>query len=215
MKLTTTIAALAIIAAPAAWAGSLGETPTEPMMEPMAEAAPAPYDWSGFYAGLSAGKASGDFDYTIIGESSPYFSEEIDGKSYGIYGGYNFQNGNFVYGVELALQNVDASRDLVPESKFKSAHDLKLRLGYANDNMLFYAFGGVTKATWQNDSGGISEHDMDGTNMGVGVEMAFRENWLFGFEAIRRDLDGDLAPNFNENIDATFNTVQLRVGYKF
>jgi outer membrane immunogenic protein len=201
--------------ASATWAGSLGETPTEPTMEPMVEVAPAPYDWSGFYAGLSAGKSGGDFSYTDIGSPSPYLTQDLDGMSYGIHGGYNFQNGNFVYGIELALQSVDAEREPYPDSHFKSAGDLKLRLGYAMDNVLLYAFGGLTKAKWHNDSGVIDDYDMDGTNLGIGAEMAFRDNWLVGLEYITRDLSGDLVPDYDENIDSTLNTVQLRVGYKF
>ena len=64
-KFLNTATAIALIAAPAAWAGSLSVAPSEPEMAPMVAPVAAPYDWSGFYAGLSAGKTTGDFDITV------------------------------------------------------------------------------------------------------------------------------------------------------
>ena len=67
MKLTgfVTTTALTLTLASAALAGSLSETPAEPMMESMVDVAPAPYDWSGAYVGLSAGKTTGGLLYLL------------------------------------------------------------------------------------------------------------------------------------------------------
>ncbi len=204
-----TATAIALIAAPAAWAGSVAEPEMEPMVAPVA-VVPAPYDWSGFYAGLSAGKTSGDITY--VGEGTETF--DLDGRSFGGFAGYNFQRGSLVYGLELALQDVDAEIETFPDYHFNYVHDLKARIGFTNDNMLFYAFGGYSMGEWENGSDGT--FDADGPNMGLGVEMAFRENWLVGLEYIRRNLDGDFGTLFpGESFDADLDTVQLRVGYKF
>lgn len=214
MKFTNMIAALAIVAAPAAWAGSLGETPTEPMMAPMAEAAPAPFDWSGFYVGLSAGKTTGDNTYLDGG--SPYESADLDGQSFGGFAGYNFQRGNLVYGLELALQKVDAEYAFNTQEHVSEAHDLKLRIGYAWDNLLFYAFGGFSRGEYQIDYAIDGSYDSDGTNYGIGADYAIRENWLVGLEYIHRSLDGSLAPDFASSaFDHDIETIQLRVGFKF
>ena len=178
-------------------------------MAPVA-VAPLPYDWSGLYAGLSAGKTTGDFTY--FGDGSETF--DLDGRSLGGFVGYNYQRGSMVYGLELALQDVDAELEGYPTYHFNYVHDLKARIGFANDNMLFYAFGGYSKGEWENDTAG--KFDADGPNMGLGVEMAFRENWLIGLEYIRRSLDGDFAPvSPSESFDSDVDTIQLRVGYKF
>lgn len=206
-----TATAIALIAAPAAWAGSVAEPEMEPMVAPVVVAA-APYDWSGPYAGLSAGKSSGDLTLTFLQEGSD--TGDLDGRSFGGFAGYNWQNGSLVYGLELALQDVDAEVEQEPAYHFNYAHDLKARLGYAYDNMLFYGFAGYTMGEFEVDGEGT--WDADGPNFGLGVEMAFRENWLLGLEYIRRNLDGDFAPEEPDlSFDADLDTIQLRVGYKF
>ncbi len=212
----TTTTALTLTLASAAWAGGLTEPQPEPVIAPMVEVAPAPYDWSGFYAGLSAGKTSGNFDY-IFGPGETE-AADLDGRSFGGYAGYNWQRGSWVYGLELALQDVDAEIEYLgvayPEEHFNYIHDLKARIGYANDNMLFYAFGGYSMGDYEID--GEGSWDANGPNMGLGVEMAFRENWLVGLEYIRRSLDGDFGPQEpGISFDSDVDTVQLRVGYKF
>lgn len=214
MKLTgfATTTALTLTLAPAAWAGSMAEAPVEPMVAPVAVVAPAPYDWSGFYVGLSAGRASGDFTYYGEGYGSDPFDLE-DGDSLGGFAGYNFQRGNWVYGLELAMQNVDPALEGFPTYQFDTMNDLKARIGYANNNVLFYAFGGISQGDWTN--GAFGNFDADGTNMGVGAEMVFWGNWLGGIEYIHRSVDGDFLPGSDETFDSDFGTLQLRVGYKF
>lgn len=218
MKLTgfLTTTALTLTLAPAAWAGSMAEALVEPMVAPVEVVAPAPYDWSGFYAGLSAGKTSGNFEYIFgPGETESY---DLDGRSFGVFAGYNWQRGNLVYGLELALQDVDAEQEdanfVYPEYHYNYIHDLKARIGYASDNMLFYAFGGYSMGEHQESDFG--KFDANGPNIGLGVEMAFRENWLVGLEYIHRYLEGDLGPQEpGISFDSDVDTIQLRVGYKF
>ena len=216
-KFLNTATAIALIAAPAAWAGSLSVAPSEPEMAPMVAPVAAPYDWSGFYAGLSAGKTTGDFDITVT--DPPAFSRnDLDGRSFGGFAGYNWQRGSLVYGLELALQDVDADLELNgqprPNDHFNYIHDLKARIGFANDNMLFYAFGGYSMGEFEIAAG---KFDANGSNLGLGVEMAFREDWLVGLEYIRRSLDGDFNPALvpEHTFDSNVDTIQLRIGYKF
>ena len=209
-KFLNTATAIALIAAPAAWAGSLSVAPSEPEMAPMVAPVDAPFDWSGFYAGLSAGKTTGDFDITVT--DPPAFSRnDLDGRSFGGFAGYNWQRGSLVYGLELALQDVDADLELNgeprPDDHFNYLHDLKARIGFANDNMLFYAFGGYSMGEFEIAAGKV---DANGSN--------FRENRLVGLEYIRRSLDGDFNPVLDgpeHTFDSKVDTIQLRVGYKF
>lgn len=73
-------------------------------------------DWSGAYAGITAGYSKGDYNvrnaplHTMPGSSffgayggavansQPEF--EVKGEDYGLTGGFNMQSGNIVYGVE-------------------------------------------------------------------------------------------------------------------
>ena len=184
------------------------------MMEPMAEVAPAPYDWSGFYAGLSAGKSSGDFGFIFQDTGAEYLTTDINGNSTGLFAGYNFQNGNFVYGVELAINKLNAEFEYAPVLSIEDPMDLKFRVGYAWDDLLLYGFAGATRANY--NYGFLStDYDINGTNFGLGVDWGMTDNWLIGVEYIDRQLDGDYAGDFDEDTRADFSTVQLRVGYKF
>jgi outer membrane immunogenic protein len=69
--------------------------------------APAPlYDWSGFYVGATFGEAWNadvtlrDVDGYDGGGGTGDFSYDVDGIMGGLYAGYNWQNGNFVFGLE-------------------------------------------------------------------------------------------------------------------
>ena len=55
-------------------------------------------DWSGFYAGVSLGSVDMTVEDLSYG-SGPFNST---GTAYGGFAGYNFQNGNLVFGAEVA-----------------------------------------------------------------------------------------------------------------
>lgn len=206
--------ALTLTLAPATWAGSMAETPAEPMMEPMVEVAPAPFDWSGFYAGLSAGKSTGDFDY--LEDSVSYEAHDLTGTSMGAFAGYNLQRGNFIYGLELALQRDVAEQDGFPDYNYPRVDDAKLRLGYAFDNIMVYGFVGRSRGEFHYFGTG-TDYSATGNNYGVGADMVFNENWLVGLEYISRELEGDYDGDFGSEFThkGDINTIQLRVGYKF
>ena len=60
----------------------------------------AAQDWSGGYAGLQVGGS--DID-TSIGAPG-------DGRSVGVFAGYNFQSGGVVYGFEIATRGTRARK---------------------------------------------------------------------------------------------------------
>jgi outer membrane immunogenic protein len=216
MKLASfvTTTALTLTLTSAAWADSLGEPEMEPAMEPMVEVAPAPFDWSGFYAGLSAGKSTGDFDYLESGVS--YEAHDLTGTSMGVFAGYNLQSGNFVYGLELALQRDVAEQDGFPDYNYPRVDDAKLRLGYAFDNVMVYGFVGRSRGDFHY-AGTDTDYGATGNNFGVGADMVFNENWLVGLEYINRELEGDYDGDFGSEFThrGDISTFQLRVGYKF
>ncbi|WP_170937372.1 MULTISPECIES: outer membrane beta-barrel protein [Rhodomicrobium] len=142
---------------------SLKDTP-EP--QPNYELSPL---WAGLHIGAHVGGGWGNSDVTdtFIYKADPTGNNSFDttGVLAGVQLGYNFQRGNFVYGVEgdLGWMNLsgDETFDLPNPTKGTSKYerdrditgnyslsggfygDLTARLGYATENSLLYVKGGA------------------------------------------------------------------------
>jgi opacity protein-like surface antigen len=151
---------------------------------------PAVYNWSGFYAGAVAGAAWGQYDPRTATVSDGYLdaanaaavtaagtqSIKTNGFVTGIEGGYNWQTGQWLIGLEADLEAVHllgqtssggiAYPDAVPPHKapgdvfavFSSAQNdwlltARPRLGFvASNNWLFYATGGLAVTRLHTDT---------------------------------------------------------------
>lgn len=128
----------AIIASPAlTLAADLPPPPPPPMRA-------ATFDWSGAYVGALIGVGSVDNRYVPIGAPDPELSGS--GLVAGGMVGYNYQMGNYVIGIEgdgmftdIKPRNTSDGVD----QKFGSLFTLRTRFGFAHDNTLFYATGGL------------------------------------------------------------------------
>jgi opacity protein-like surface antigen len=166
-------------------------------------------DWSGPYAGLSYGRTSSDIDFNTTG-----LFDVNDGKVAGLYAGYLFQRGTFVYGGELAYGRVsDANVPGFPASEFSSILDLKGRAGVAVNRALFYGVIGYSKAKF--DDGPTREFDMDGFAYGLGTEFAVTQRLTVGLEYMARDVSGNASDDATVTGDANLDTISLRVGLSF
>ena len=146
------------------WPAAAADTPAE-QPGTAAVAAPAPYDWTGFYAGLFTGRASSSrAKAKDVGSASgvPYNGSLGHTWSYHLNSsfigggqvGYNFQISPFVLGVEDEVgyirqkgSRADASSpagDTKSSTEVGSWFDvLAGRVGIAADHALFYIKGGV------------------------------------------------------------------------
>ena len=97
MKLLLSGAAALAIAASATGALAADMTPAEAPVAPVIEEVSGIYDWNGFYVGAMTGYGWGDADVDDAGITE---SPGLDGWALGGYSGYNYQTGNFVFGVE-------------------------------------------------------------------------------------------------------------------
>src|SRR5690242_7983468 len=131
MKKTILAMAVAMTAAGTAAAADLPRGPAPYYAPPP----PAVYNWAGAYAGLNLGYEWGKVTNSGIDPSGIAGGGQI---------GYNWQTGQFVFGVETDLQ-VSGADDTFAPYKFSNPWfgTLRGRAGFAIDNVLLYATAGL------------------------------------------------------------------------
>lgn len=186
------LAAVLMVSAGAAQAGGPVVVAEDPVVA--APAAPANYDWTGFYVGLSA----------ISGRFSDNGGLTSDGTGgYGLQAGYLHDFGNFVLGGELAYAKGDY--DAFPDSDWTSTR-LKLIGGYGAGRLMPYGFVGMSK------------YDVDQavpfsdtvTIYGLGAKYAVTPKIAVGLEYLVENKS-----NFDNNFDMENSEISLRVDYRF
>lgn len=210
------------------------------------------YDWSGFYAGAFAGGAWGHVDvhddhYNVLGGSD--FGYDPSGFIGGLTIGHNWQVNHFVYGAEgeIGYLGLDDSAQYPPfrglrgpddsVAKIKSDFYASLtgRIGYAFDNVLIYAKGGVaglnTKVSFIDsdpagltlDSGTSARQFKIGYTIGGGVELGLSPNWTIKAEYMFADFGRmshtatdslGIQDKFTHDLDPV-NTIKIGFNYKF
>ena len=181
--------------------------------------------WSGGYVGLNGGYgvASNTFSQVVTVAGLPAASTFANanvapsGGIFGGQGGYNWQNGAVVVGVEGDVDWADqrgsscgiaCTTALNPilfatvEQKLDWLATVRGRVGWANDGYLFYltgggAFGGVTETDALPGVPGSSSFSRDraGWTAGGGIEAKVWGNWTGKLEYLYVDL-GNTADSF-------------------
>jgi outer membrane immunogenic protein len=181
------------------------------------------YNWSGIYIGVNGGYGGGDFKHPFsiegIGESPiPDIDGSLDFTAGGFVGGaqvgYNWQSGQFVFGVEADIQAADvkgeASLDLdIDDLGGGSAEigtqldyfgTIRGRIGYVPvERLLVYGTGGFAYGRTESylnasidggpDLADLSEKkNRTGWTIGAGAEYAFTDNWSLKTEYLYTDL---------------------------
>jgi outer membrane immunogenic protein len=160
---------------------------------------PYVYDWTGFYIGGNGGWGSsrncwGNFTNFIVPEGC----NSRSGGMIGGQGGYRWQAGQFVFGLE-AEGDWTSMRGSLPSvnfpgttnsSKVTSVGLFTGQIGYAMDAALFYLKGGAALTNNNflnyNTLSGVglyyaTTHKL-GATVGVGFEYGFTPNWSAGIE---------------------------------
>ncbi len=195
---TIGIMALACGLAGQAMAGGIGL----PVSDAPVEAAPgaaSSFDWTGFYAGISA--AVGQISDTAPGGFT------TDTSGYGLQVGYLRDLGTLVVGGELAYSKMDVDIS----SGSVAATRLKLIGGYDAGRFLPYGFIGVAELELSNSTDSIT--DTVGS-YGLGVRYAFgpEGQYVTGLEYIVEE-----KKNFANtgDTDVENQEVSLRFDYRF
>jgi outer membrane immunogenic protein len=139
------------------------------------------FSWAGPYLGGNLG-----YDWGSV-TNNPTKPSGFQG---GIQGGYNWQNGPWVFGVEGDLQASGAEDTFAPW-KFSNPWfgTLRGRGGYALNNILFYGTAGLAFGELRGETFGLSEsHTTAGWTAGLGAEVGFAPNWSAKLEYLYVDL---------------------------
>lgn len=201
-RLPITFATL-LLSTSAAFAGPV-EVP--PVLPPVVVPADEPFE--GFYAGLEYGIVRGDVTRTDLLVTPFPIVYESEGNAWGGFAGYNFQNGAMVFGGEVRMLHFQGVENA--GFQFEDVIDVRARLGFAaTEDLLLYAALGYSTASAV--AGGV-DVDLDGYNIGGGVEYNVTDRWFIGADVTTRDVEG-ATPAFS--YDGSLNTATLRVGFRF
>jgi outer membrane immunogenic protein len=175
-------------------------------------------DWSGFYIGGQLGGTWANIDWSqvnpnffntlgaaVVGTDSSFDASGVLG---GVYGGYNHQVGDWVFGLELAATATDLSDSRA--SPFFPTLDtystevnwlatLAGRVGYAWDRWLVFGRGGWAAAdvdlTLSSTAGPLASKDtwVDGWTLGLGAEYMMWHGVSLGlaYDYVELNLDGE------------------------
>jgi outer membrane immunogenic protein len=166
------------------------------------------YSWAGPYLGGNIGYGWGSVDHNPAKPS---------GFAAGVQGGYNFQNGPLVFGLEADIQ-ASAANDTFAPWKFSNPWfgTARGRIGYALNNIVFYGTGGLAFGELRGEALGLSEsHTTAGWTVGAGAEMGLAQNWTAKIEYLYVDLSDSRFVITGLPHGARFGLVRLGVNYRF
>ena len=119
-----------------------------------AQSTPA-FNWTGFYVGASLGYTAADINagnilFEGVDYGVPSFSVSPDGVIGGVEGGFNWQNGSFVLGVEgdiswtsLDDSYTDSVNNFTGSGELNWLATVRGRVGFAMDRFMIFGTGGA------------------------------------------------------------------------
>ena len=186
------------------------------------------FNWGGFYLGGHLGAGWGTADVSIPNYPST-FGMDGSGFTGGVHGGFNYQTGSLVLGVEADYSGSNVSGDHLSggfgaerysiEENWRSS--VRGRLGVALNRTLVYGTVGVGWVDIDTQyvplgGGGVRGATLTGLTAGGGVEYALSPNWLVRAEYLYGDYGSERFVHGGPS-DVDYRTHELRAGvsYKF
>ena len=183
-----------------------------PAPAPIAELPVA--SWAGPYAGISAGY--GFSGHAKVHDGGP----DIKTKGFvgGVFGGYQWQQENFVYGAEADLGYNGTKGDSGGvNSKGGFEGSLRARLGYAvtPEILLYGTGGGALKNQKVSVPGDSDSSTMLGWTAGVGTDIKITDNVFGRVEYRYTDFGSKSFDSVGTKVKESDNRVTFGVGMKF
>lgn len=216
-------AALGLFAVAEAGAADLG--PYRPRSGPPAEIstwAPSRIErWTGFYMGATYGYSWGSAG---VEGTTGTFTFDQNGSMGTLFGGYNWQAGNTVFGVEadIGTGSHDGSAVIgnsTVRADINAMGSIRGRAGFlATPALLLYATGGFAWADMDFKLNNVRASDtFTGYQLGAGAEMMFAPQWLLRVEYLYTDYGKEQLTNWpaRNAFDPDAHTVRAGVAFKF
>jgi outer membrane immunogenic protein len=166
------------------------------------------FSWAGPYLGGNLGYEWGTVSNNVTKPS---------GISGGVQGGYNFQSGAWVFGIEGDLELTGANDTFAPW-KFSNPwfSTVRGRVGYAFNNILFYGTGGLAFGELRAQTFGLSESQTSaGWTLGAGTEFGLASNWSAKIEYLYVDLSESQFAITGASNGYHFGLIRAGVNYHF
>lgn len=180
------------VASVTASAADLSRRPPPPAPPPAPVVVPY-YNWTGFYAGINGGYGWGSSKWDGLPATF-----DVNGGVVGGQLGYNWQFGQFVYGLEGDADWTDLRGSASPANCGSAACQTRNdflatargRLGFAADRWLPYVTGGLAVGNIRAAVPGAAGIDQTngGWTVGGGLEFALAGNWTAKAEYLHVDL---------------------------
>ena len=166
-------------------------------------------NWNGPYIGVAAGVSDHNAEWTDLADD--WFSGSLDFGStsaiLGVYAGYNFDQGPFLFGLEGDFSGAfNSDKGTGPTYDEKYFNDLnwlgslRVRAGLPFDSLLLYVTGGAAIAGVRNEMTSVTYPDEDfaktdsvafGFVAGAGIEAAVFENATLRVEGLYYNFGSD------------------------
>jgi outer membrane immunogenic protein len=234
----STVAVAVVVAASLSCLASPIQAADLPVYKAPPPAMPMLYSWSGFYIGGQVGYAWGrDHTYETLTSTGAFtgFEWRYDMNSVvgGLFAGANYQVGATVFGLEADIEAAGNKGGFYDppgagDTNIKWQGSVRGRLGFAADNVLFYATGGLAYAdishTYTEVFTPVSETTRGtrvGWTAGVGIDYAMTQNLLARVEYRYADYGSykydslTAFPGLTGEQSPVVNTVRLGLAYKF
>jgi outer membrane immunogenic protein len=166
------------------------------------------YSWAGPYLGGNLG-----YDWGTVSNNVTKPSGFVGGAQ----AGYNWQSGNWVFGVEGDIQVTGADDTFAPW-KFSNPWfgTVRGRAGYAFSNIFFFGTGGLAFGELRAETFGLSEsHVNAGWTLGAGAEVGLPQNWSAKIEYLYVDLSESRFMITGTNNGFRSSIVRAGVNYHF
>lgn len=192
------------------------------------------FDWSGGYVGAQiGGRWAKNFMEWNAPNGNSDSTQRPGGVAFGGYGGYNWQFGQFVTGIDVGLiantltdDEPDWNLYTQNEAKAKLLGNVNARIGYAFGRILPYVTAGYSYGQYDNTYEAMfifpppSENETftrSGWNIGAGFDAALTQNWIARAEYRYTDLGSrpfGAGGNY-ETFEFKQQTATLGIAYKF
>jgi outer membrane immunogenic protein len=187
--------------------------------------------WEGAYVGVHAGGEFGKFNFS----RSSGFDQLNDQKGIigGVHGGYNWQAGSLVYGIELDADLSSSKKSVsgtaggfTAKAEISNSFlgSLRGRIGYADGAALFFATGGLAYGSGKFEGSvtgpgvnvkGSVEDTRAGYVIGLGAEYAFTSAMSLRVEGLHYGFKDVFKNDLGAGGKFDANVIRAGLSYKF